>query len=510
MIKMLKNTYLHSLLFSLYPILFLYSVNIDQLDFFAALVPMLLSFCVSAVSVAIIFAISKNREKSTLLTSAYLFLFYSYGAFLKAGNSLMSGNRLSNSWLPALWIGLFILVSLSFFKANEIPESVTPLLNVIALALMLMTLGNITWFHASRQTPLSVKLSTQEASSVSDKPDIYYIILDAYSRNDVLKELYKYNNEDFTAFLNDKGFYVADKSYANYSQTYLSLASSLNLTYLDQLQQKYEKINSVDPLVEMIKNNKVFAGLKAQSYVNLAFSSGYSGTELRSADRFFGRSMLSHEFVNLVINSTFLTAFSFSFFDLEELQIEIHRNRIKETFQAIPQIDHSLEPKFVFAHLLCPHPPFVFKADGSRGKNTGNFTLLDGSHWKGTEKEYRKLYIEQLKYVTKLTKTMITKLLTQNKRKKVIILQSDHGPGSQLNWQSPEQTNMKERMAILTAIYFDDQNYEMLYPEITPVNIFRVIFNKYFSQNYELLKDKSYFSKWWGRYQFIDLTEKLN
>jgi hypothetical protein len=69
---------------------------------------------------------------------------------------------------------------------------------------------------------------------------------------------------------------------------------------------------------------------------------------------------------------------------------------------------------------------------------------------------------------------------------------------------------MKERMAILTAIYFDDQNYEMLYPEITPVNIFRVIFNKYFSQNYELLKDKSYFSKWWGRYQFIDLTEKLN
>jgi hypothetical protein len=68
-------------------------------------------------------------------------------------------------------------------------------------------------------------------------PDIYYIILDGHARSDILAELYGYDNNWFVDSLRQRGFYVADRSRTNYAQTYLSLASTLNMTYLDSLAQ---------------------------------------------------------------------------------------------------------------------------------------------------------------------------------------------------------------------------------------------------------------------------------
>ncbi len=66
------------------------------------------------------------------------------------------------------------------------------------------------------------------------KPDIYYIILDGYGRGDVLKSVYGFDNEKFYNELENRGFFIARKSNANYAQTTLfSLASSLNMEYLE-------------------------------------------------------------------------------------------------------------------------------------------------------------------------------------------------------------------------------------------------------------------------------------
>src|SRR5207244_7041298 len=73
----------------------------------------------------------------------------------------------------------------------------------------------------------------------NNKPDIYYIILDGYGRQDVLKDLYGFDNSDFIQFLQSRGFYVADQARANYCSTVPSLASSLNRTYLTGLAARY-------------------------------------------------------------------------------------------------------------------------------------------------------------------------------------------------------------------------------------------------------------------------------
>ncbi|MBK8088639.1 MAG: hypothetical protein IPK31_12180 [Chitinophagaceae bacterium] len=45
----------------------------------------------------------------------------------------------------------------------------------------------------------------------------------------------------------------------------------------------------------------------------------------------------------------------------------------------------------------------------------------------------------------------------------------------------------------LNSIYYPDEDYQNLYPSISPVNSFRAVLNKFFSSNLSLLKDSSIF-----------------
>jgi hypothetical protein len=59
-------------------------------------------------------------------------------------------------------------------------------------------------------------------------------------------------------------------------------------------------------------------------------------------------------------------------------------------------------------------------------------------------------------------------------------------------------------MRNFTAIYFPDHN-DVLYSTITPVNIFRLVFNTYFGGKYDILKDVSYFSPVPKLYDFSEI-----
>ena len=60
-------------------------------------------------------------------------------------------------------------------------------------------------------------------------------------------------------------------------------------------------------------------------------------------------------------------------------------------------------------------------------------------------------------------------------------------------------------MSILNAYYLPDQNPNLIYEHITPVNSFRLIFNTYFNESFDLLEDRSYY-QYDGRYNFTDVT----
>jgi len=326
-------------------------------------------------------------------------------------------------------------------------------------------------------------------------PDIYYIVLDSYTRQDALKEFWDYDNSEFIDYLTSKGFYVASKSRSNYFGTILSLPSSLNMQYINYLSDRVSP-RDVTVLGKMIANSEVSRFLKSKGYRYILVSDeGIGGgdmdkyAEVLQYKGVFGIKISS--FARSLIKTTALQPFAFYF--------GVYSTKEKEilyVFDTVADIPSIKEPTFVLAHVCSPHPPFIFDRNGN---------LVKPSIFRKQDPEERALqehpaYLEQLIFITKKVETLIDELLSKSDVPPVIILQSDTGPdrymrqpGSELT----EETFMKEKMKILNAYLLPDNGKQLLYESVTPVNSFRIVFNLYFDTDYELLKDESYYG-WLG------------
>jgi len=119
-------------------------------------------------------------------------------------------------------------------------------------------------------------------------------------------------------------------------------------------------------------------------------------------------------------------------------------------------------------------------------------------------------YRDQLTYTNGRVRQTIDGILSGSERPVIIILQADHGPGSTLNWEDVAGTDLRERFSILNAYYLPEQGEADLYEGITPVNTFRLVFNRYFGANYELLREESYFSTYSRPYAFLNVTDEID
>jgi hypothetical protein len=100
--------------------------------------------------------------------------------------------------------------------------------------------------------------------ALSTLPDIYYVILDGYAREDILQEVYQFENSEFIGSLEEQGFFVAKESQSNYIQTSLSLASSMNFEYLSA----FEDIESGNryPMRDLVHNSRIRSILQHYGY----------------------------------------------------------------------------------------------------------------------------------------------------------------------------------------------------------------------------------------------------
>ncbi|MGB2804142.1 MAG: sulfatase-like hydrolase/transferase [Candidatus Zixiibacteriota bacterium] len=517
---MRKSVVVHPFLFAVFPILFLYSHNIERTSITDFVAPAVIS-ALSASSLWFLLSLAfKSKQKAGLLVSLSVLLFFSYGHLCDAVGDLafsIRGTIIGADELLVFVCSLLVFLGAYFLAKSTRNFSVlTKALNVAAVFLLCISLIGI-GSHALR-TGLARHQhgwpgDTMEASVDWDKPDrfpdIYYIILDGYARADILEELYRYDNGEFLDYLKRRGFCVAHKSKSNYCQTALSLASSLNLQYIQELINRiHDDSRNTSLLRNLIRESGIARFLRQHGYTFVAFSSGYSFTEMKSADIYMSPSQALSESQNLLINRTPLRPL------LTKLplksQYDLHRDRLLYVFDELPRVSKTDSPVFVFAHIMAPHPPFVFGEDGEPIRCDGEFSYHDGSHYtRDTGRdEYKRNYIRQLVFINKKTKEAIDRILAAAPEPPVIILQSDHGPGSMLEWDDPKRTNLEERMSILNAYHLPDDGHELLYDEITPVNTFRIICNHYFGTSYDLLRDESYFSNHQHPYRFINVTDQ--
>lgn len=486
---MFKQFPFYPVLCAIFPVLALAAYNIDEISLEVVLRPLVVTLIVSLVLYGFTKLVLGDWHRAALFTLTIVILFFVYGHIYNlledvtfAKVSIFRHRTL----LP--FLGL-VLLTLLYWIAIRLkrPDAFTPWLNLLSIYLLIYPLGKIT-FNVAEQwsADRTVSVSAAQAAASAGQPDIYYIILDAYGRADVLQRLLGYDNREFLDALRQRGFYVAECSQSNYAYTDFSVTSSLNYEYLDTLDVN----NSRSGRIALLKHGAMRSFLEANGYHTVAFPTGWSFTEWQDADLYldFDRPVTTlTEFETLILDTTIARALSDSVTvdtgaashkDLRRLRVLSLLEKIKQ----LPGLDENL---FVFAHIAVPHLPYTFAPDGG---------VPDYDGKSATYEETGNAYIGQVQFINQEILKVVDALIANSEVPPVIIIQGDHGPLPDLAQDYPD------RIPILNAYYLPGvQASEVLYPSISPVNSFRVVLNAYFGQDLHLLEDRSYFAPEQGR-----------
>ena len=441
--------------------------------------------------------------------SFFWVLFFSYGHFYNMLRDIcFSVNGFNIGPNKMITFGS-ILVFLSAFRAVKTHKNLhifTNFLNIVASSLVLFSLCNIGLYQTKRVHLQEGKRRTETIDYLGkpvNLPNIYYIILDAYANASILEEIYHFDNTKFMNYLTQKGFYIADKSKSNYHITSLSLESSLNFEYL----------NHQDPTQNRFLNNRAFDLLRKLGYKTAVITSWNWALDIPKADfrltyttwGAFQNQLMNYTPIPLLLKKIDLPGGD---------QYSIHRKKINFVFDTLADTTKWRAPFVVYAHVMLPHPPFVFGPNGEKIQpNRRKFGIQDGEEFiaaGGTRDEYVENYQGQVEYANKRVIALVDYLLSTTKEPPIIILQGDHGPRSLADWSNLDKTYWKECLSILNAYYLPGKSAKGLYQSISPVNTFRLICNLYFDTNYDILKDKSYFLGQKKPYKVIDVTDRVN
>jgi hypothetical protein len=511
-VNSLRRLPLHPILFGAYPTLALLAHNVGQVRPSESVRALIASILGTIICLLILKIFLRDWRKAALSCTFIVILFFSYGHVYEnlrqinhIGQVFGRHRYLIPVWLGILGLGLFWIVK----RIREV-KSITLALNIASIAVLVIPIYRISLFEA--RLSISQSQAESRATERCDKgfkptgvpPDIYYIILDAYTRGDVFQEIYDFNNDPFLDNLSQMGFYVAQKSQSNYGVTGLSLSSSLNMNYIQLDNDRFYTAESPDrtTMGGLLTRSLVRQNLECLGYVVITFDSGYYWSGWRDADIFFDptsaaiekleraggvnafESMLIENSAGRLITDTATLLPEFTAAVIETPYRE-YRDRVLYLLDSLEKVVPKLEgPKFVFAHVIPPHPPFVFGPNGEVIEQSGAFTLND-TDWEMQFEERAALYTGQVMFDNKHIERVVEEILKESKTPPIIIIQGDHGLDGPLASQ----------MSILNAYYLPDGGDQLLYETISPVNTFRIIFDYYFGGNYGLIEDISYYSR---------------
>lgn len=503
---MFRRIPFHPLLFTIYPILALLGYNIHEVDERVALRPLLVSLAGATLLFALGLVISRQARKAGLITTLVAVLFFTYGhlyTFLET-HPLLGFHLGRHRYLAVLYLALLILGIFWILRKTKDTAQITLVLNLVGIVLLIYPIFQIA-NNAIQATISRQRLAASESSELAPRdpahlPDVYFFLLDMYTRGDALQQDFGYDNTPFLDGLRQMGFYVADCSRSNYDFTHASLTATLNLSYLPPLRQKIaEKGLPEDQVWTYIRLNLVRQQLEALGYSTVAFDSGFEWGRLEDADVYLQYQPRPSEmqillpFEDMLMRTTALLIWVDSTYERFATSGDSvsqasaapagfphmdHVNRQLFILNELPKIPLRPGPKFVFTHIIIPHFPFVFDPQGNL---TTDPRFFSGPSMSPTDEEHVQTgYVNQVQYINNRMLPILQAIISQSKNPPIIVLMGDHG------------LREDNRLKILNAYYLPDGDYSTFYQTITPVNSFRLIFNAYFGGHYPLLPDESY------------------
>jgi hypothetical protein len=501
---LIERVPVHPLLLTGYAVLFLYAHNLADVLPVDVAGPLALALTGAGFTLLITALALRDVRRGAIVTSALVVAFFAFGHLAPGVNELGLGLRTQ----LAVW-ALFVVVAGVFaWRARGLLPPATRALNVVSAVLVAVVLTSIVPYEfgrAVRGAPSDP--SNDTSSTVATRPgpgrDIYYLVFDRYGSSWSLERNFGIVNEEFPAWLEDQGFLVVPGARANYPATDLSLASTLNMRFLDELSETVGRdTDDRTPAREMLQRHEVGKFLRSQGYRYAHLGSWWEPT----ADNDIADEVLRYdtrsEFASVLRETTMLAYVERALGIQHEAPTirQRHREIALYQFNELERLSRDPGMKFVFAHILLPHDPYVFRADGAPISEEEAVATYDGD-----------LYAEQLAYTNVQIRSIVARLLEgPPDSHPIIIIQPDEGPFICDSPGCPTERSdvLGVRLGILGAYFLPGLDVE-LSPTHSAVNTFRLIFREYFGADLPPLPDRSFASYRARVYDFEDITEML-
>lgn len=229
------------LLVAIYPVIFLYSNNVEELLLSQIVIPVLISIIVTGICWFLLSFLIKDAIKAGIILTFFIILFFTYGVLF---DWLVSSNLFTVKHRHLLPIVSIIAVYLAYFvynlKNQELFINIAKILTVMVVVLLIINVSTVIPSEIKKNNDENQKQPGTENESLnnntkgnlsSERPDIYYIILDEYASSSTIKNVFDYDNSEFTDALKKDGFYIAENSTTRYYESIISLTTSLNMEY---------------------------------------------------------------------------------------------------------------------------------------------------------------------------------------------------------------------------------------------------------------------------------------
>ena len=389
-----------------------------------------------------------------------------------------------------LLLELIVVVSLSYFILKVIDKSKGVFLFLVfSVLLPLIPTMQYVYFVISTDWRQSTVIEQLEIPAIR-KPNVYFFLTDAYMRSDALKKGLNFDNSRMMKFLDQKKFIDVYNSYAAYPMTKYSLISTLEMDHLK------------------VPNNNIWNKKYQNKTFNYFRRLGYSIHFMPDL-----RGMATcHNAVICHKNEAQRKGFYFSYLGvmllktiplLEDFLLSVAPERFEYELNEVSDLNLALrnsnsnDPRFFFAHLSMPHPPYI------RDANCRSVNIKDGGDFQSFRWANRFKYIDFLKCGNSQLQTLL-EYLVESDPDAIIIVQGDHGAWFVNNKYSqetePPSLETKPRKieafegayAVMNAIRAPAPCRKLIYPTMSPVNTFRMVFSCLTGEEPDYVPDKSF------------------
>ena len=411
------------------------------------------------------------------------------GAFLATIVLLVLGDLIPLAVLvAAIPAGVVLIRRVVGRRAPIEWHRLTDLLNIVVVALVALNVFS-GWQAGAYRLP-AAPIRSVEAHAVASGPDVYLIMLDGYPRADTLATEFAFDNSPFLDAMTDLGFDVANQSHSNYNVTDLTLASMFNAKHIRDFPELVNVPHGVQgqyrALAVAIDRSAALDQFRDRGYEIVTVPSPFTNVTLASADRVLDSGGVTEFEVSLA--TTLRTRHL-----LPDRQRRWFTDSLRsETLKAFDQtadlaVERGGPPKLVFTHVMSPHPPITFAADGSPLDAWPCFPETCSIWIAGARygSALPPLVAGQVNHLNRLVFETVAAIQNASERPPVIVVFSDHG-----NRHDFADHDEMLRSLLLTST----PGHEGLFPDdASPINVIPRIANAYHDARMPLLSEESYF-----------------